>query len=145
MASVWMDSFGISEVNSNHMPTTVLLLRADEGTTDGLFYTKYYKRILAGSFGWFHTGAAMEETQCFNQTFRYEPFLRDCLTNKVVGFAEACGLKDFAGRSPKTPALKAANFSNLQGGYWILISNMASEVHVSGVHSKAFLHMQDPI
>ena len=39
----------------------------------------------------FHTGAAMEETQCFNQTFRYGPFQRDCLTDKVGSFAEACG------------------------------------------------------
>jgi hypothetical protein len=110
VAAQWIGSF------SKSVPT-LLLLRANE--YDGVF-AKYHSRIASGEYGWFHTGAGMEETQCFNQTFRYAPFRADCRTGKTVGFAEACGLPDFAGPTKhKTPALDAANFTRLQGTYWV--------------------------
>lgn len=36
-------------------------------------------------------------------------------------------------------SLQAFNFSRIQGAYWELLSNMASGVHVCGLHSSAFL------
>ena len=38
----------------------------------------------AAGLGWFHTGAGMMQTQCFNQTFRYAPFRRDCLQEQSL-------------------------------------------------------------
>jgi hypothetical protein len=127
MAAEWIGAF-------NKSVPYLLLLRANE--YDGVF-TKYHSQISNGEYGWFHTGAGMEETQCFNQTFRYVPFRSDCPSGKTVGFAEACGLSSFAGpmkhKTPaagptkhkhKTPALEAANFTRLQGTYW------ASQIYV---------------
>ena len=52
-------------------------------------------------------------------------------------------MDSFAGpRADKraTPALRVANFSRIQGAYWELLSNMASGMHVSGLHSSTFLN-----
>lgn len=119
----------------------VLLLRAN--AYDARFSNLTAAKMSGSGFGWFHTGAAMTETQCFNQTFRYAPFRRDCFSEHGVAcFAESCGLDSFAGpsRTKKTPGLSLANFSRIQGAYWELLSNMNVGVHVSGLHSSAFLN-----
>lgn len=50
----------------------------------------YRAQFRTGNFGWFHTGAGMFETQCFNQSQRYVDFQRDCLPlgSTTVCFAE---------------------------------------------------------
>ena len=118
----------------------VLLLRANGYDTRWANITT--AMMSTGGFGWFQTGAGMTESQCFNQTFRYAPFRRDCLTEHgVVCFAESCGMQQFAGPDQTgTPGLRASNFSRIQGAYWELLSNMASGVHVCGVHSSTFLN-----
>jgi hypothetical protein len=81
-----------------------LLLRANG--YDDLWANLTTVMMSAAGFGWFQTGAAMTETQCFNQTFRYAPFRRDCLQEHgVVCFAESCGMDCFAGpyTGPKKP------------------------------------------
>jgi len=117
----------------------LLLLRA--GEYDGAFALLSAADMGRDGFGWFHTGAAMEQTQCFNQTFRYAPFRADCLPGTVACFAEACPLDLFAGPSAtkRTPALEAANFSRLQAVYWMMLSNMDSGISVTGLHSSKML------
>ena len=56
--------------NATYLTTNYTYLTTNEGVKGGAFY-QHLDRVLSGGFGWFHTGAAMEETQCFNQTFRY--------------------------------------------------------------------------
>lgn len=160
IGKAWLDAFNRSGVrairgagaraNAASAPSTtdrpsswggVLLLRAD--AYDSRFANLTAAMMGEAGLGWFQTGAAMEETQCFNQTFRYAPFRRDCLAEHgVVCFAESCGLGSFAGpQGPKkTPALQALNFSRIQGAYWELLSNMDSGIHVTGLHSSAFLN-----
>jgi hypothetical protein len=69
--------------------TTRLLVRTN---TPSDLIAPYRTQFIAGNFGWFHTGAAMYETQCFNQSQRYVDFRRDCLPlgSTTVCFAEMC-------------------------------------------------------
>ena len=146
VGDAWINAFNRSTTSSTLSTSStswpgVLLLRANAYTTRwGNITTEMMARA---HFGWFHTGAGMTETQCFNQTFRYAPFRRDCLQEHgVVCFAESCGMKQFAGPdgTKTTPALAQANFSRIQGAYWELLSDMASGMHVCGVHSSSFLN-----
>jgi hypothetical protein len=139
-ARVWREAFNrslLSKEEAKAMP--ILLLRSDE--VHGAYSSLSAAQMGRDGFGWYHTGAAMEETQCFNQLYRYEPFLRDCLPGKVVCFTEACGLQNFAGPggNKRTPELEAANFSRLQGIYWMMLSGMSKGVSVTGLHSKTML------
>ena len=107
IGDAWLDAFNRSVRTDWH---GVLLLRANGYNTRWANITT--ERMSEGGFGWFHTGAGMTETQCFNQTFRYAPFRRDCLGDRgVVCFAESCGMRSFAGpKGPKkTPASPRAN------------------------------------
>lgn len=137
IGDAWLAGFNRTATPEWH---GVLLLRANGYDTRWVNISA--EMMASGGFGWFHTGAGMTATQCFNQTFRYAPFRRDCLhEHGVVCFAESCGMSNFAGPGPKkTAALKAANFSRIQGAYWELLSDMASGIHVSGVHSSTFLN-----
>ena len=138
IGGAWVDAFNRSANKQWH---GVLLLRANGYDTRWANLTT--ELMSQAGFGWFHTGAGMEQTQCFNQTFRYAPFRRDCLEQHgVVCFAESCGMPSFAGpKGPKkTPALQASNFSRIQGAYWELLSDMNAGVHVCGVHSGSFLN-----
>ena len=95
IGKVWLDAFNRSSSSSPGWPG-VLLLRANAYETRWANITT--REMADGHFGWFHTGAGMEETQCFNQTFRYAPFRRDCLEEHGVAcFAESCGMDSFAG------------------------------------------------
>lgn len=105
-----------------------LLLRTN--TPDELV-APYLADIQAGFFGWFHTGAGMELTQCFNQTQRYANFRRDCLPGHTFCFAEMCGYG-----SREQP------FTALEFAYWLCLSNMASGVSASGLHGATVLSQQ---
>jgi len=92
---------------------------------------KYNTSFQEGHFGWFHTGAGMEETQCFNQSYRYVQFQSDCKTGRTFCFAEMCGFLPYH--------TKEFPFSNLEIAYWILLSNMHNGVSASGLHGADIL------
>ena len=83
-------------------------------------FEKYRRLFEEGKFGWFHTGAGMEQTQIFNQTHRYQPFLDFCKTGKTFGFTESAA----PGNNNVKVVLEAAGYNHTQYHYWQLLSNL---------------------
>ena len=101
----------------------------------------YRAQFVQGRYGWFHTGAGMYETQCFNQSQRYENFRRDCLPlgSTTVCFAEMCGVGKLI---PTANQRHGVVYSNAEVSYWIALSNMDSGVSISGMHAASVLNPQ---
>lgn len=121
---------------TKYRPLRNLLLRTN---TPEELVKKYQSDIDASIFGWFHTGAGMEETQCFNQSHRYTHFRKDCLTGKTFCFAEMCGLPNIINKT------QPENYTALEAGYWICLSNMHNGVSASGLHGGSVLTMKQRI
>ena len=113
-----------------------LLVRTN--TPEGLV-APFRAQFRAGRYGWFHTGAGMEETQCFNQSQRYVPFRRDCLAvnSTTVCFAEECGFPKIAAAAKQKYGMTVGT---TEAGYWIVLSNMNSGVSISGLHGSSILN-----
>lgn len=79
-------------------------------------------------FGWFHTGAAMEQNQYFNQDWRYSRFTNHCLTGLSYGFTE-----NVQYYSITNPPL--SNYNKAQIGYWYFLSGMHCGVSCLGLYS----------
>ena len=101
----------------------------------------YRAQFVQGRYGWFHTGAGMYETQCFNQSQRYDNFRRDCLPldSTTVCFAEMCGVGKLI---PTAKQRHGVVYSDAEVSYWIALSNMDSGVSISGMHAASVLSPQ---
>jgi len=87
------------------------------------------------ALGFYQTGAAMEQDQVFNQSWRYSPYLEWCLPGTTYGFAEQAGFWQYTAKWPLHPSDKNVGvFSKAQFAYWMMLSNLHNGVAASGLH-----------
>lgn len=120
-------------------PQEKLLLR--NNIVDDFNITYLTPSIEKHWLGFFHTGAAMEEDQVFNQDFRYTPYLEWCLPGTTFGFAEQAGFWAYTKKWPLHPKdMNVGVFSKVQFAYWLMLSNLHNGVAASGIHFDAMMY-----
>jgi len=80
---------------------------------------KHADLFATGKMGWFHTGAGMEENQCFNQEHRYSRFLAYCRPGYSYGFTESASI---------TKWMPKFDYSVTQWEYWRVLSELNAGV-----------------
>jgi hypothetical protein len=91
--------------------------------------------------GFFHTGAAMEENQVFNQTWRYSVYQDWTLPGTTFGFSEMAGFWQYTAQWPLNP--KDSNvgvFSKVQFAYWLMLSGLHNGVSGTGMHFDPMMY-----